>query len=490
MPDSFLNGIQTPGPWVDKETPAPICAPSCTFGGCYRCQDAPGKGSIKGTVYDVLFRQVVPGARVSLMYKGVKVNEAFTDQNGKFVLESLNNHLGCDVYRIVVDMYQDNVCTGPSHPGVSCASGKTPPWTYPYNMDEGIQGGYIPYTSGVFSVAAGAPNYYKGLVFNMDIIDPDSVVIDLYPKSEPGKAYATINWLGANDNGLTFHAVLPKKSAFTAKEKDIQKCTYGAPATVDNTLYGCSRDVTWQTPGSWDIDNSLPYTHLICLHNPGEKTFGASDDKYNDCPVEGTDACKKSGRSDADCGLSVGKECSKTGKWESCFNERSGPLTIWMNYAALAGLGENIGLYYGGFTNEGSTDITSMLKGKSKYKATVVIGNDVSEFTLPQEAAAGTYWHLGDINQDSGTFIKANAMVGSDSQGMPPTIKGGRINELDRPAPGLSCYDWLYQCNNSDQCIDDKTKLPISRYGCGKGCSAGSKCLPWTPFDAFEKYNW
>jgi hypothetical protein len=161
----------------------PSCAASCSFAGCGKCSDAAGTGVIKGYVYDAVYQQVVPNARVSLMSKGVKVDEVFTDENGYFTFGILNDRPECNTYRLVIDMYQNNPCTDqPVSDGVNCRKDVNAPYTYPETIDEGQLGGYFPFTSETFSVQT------FDQVFSATELEPAHV--NIFPRPASGAAGA------------------------------------------------------------------------------------------------------------------------------------------------------------------------------------------------------------------------------------------------------------------------------------------------------------
>ncbi|MEN9557812.1 MAG: hypothetical protein RL141_181, partial [Candidatus Parcubacteria bacterium] len=88
------------------------CTPTCELTGCARCGAQPGEGSIRAVVFDTLFQQPVPGAAVTLLYRGLSTNRVeVTDENGAFQFTELDDHGGCDQYEIVVEAYGDNTLT-------------------------------------------------------------------------------------------------------------------------------------------------------------------------------------------------------------------------------------------------------------------------------------------------------------------------------------------------------------------------------------------
>lgn len=94
------------------------CSESCGFSGCMYCGDRPDvipageeayyQGRIEGMLYDTLFQQPVPGARVALFYRGLQVALTQSGDDGYFEFTGLDRHTGCGQYRLAVDSYSDN----------------------------------------------------------------------------------------------------------------------------------------------------------------------------------------------------------------------------------------------------------------------------------------------------------------------------------------------------------------------------------------------
>lgn len=106
------------------------CNSTCTFGGCAYCGSETGSGIVEGLLKDSLYQQPVPNARVTLFYKGLQVAQTTSDGSGYFALQELDTHAGCNQYKLVVDMYKDNLLTE--------------------NFDESKRGGYLPVKVGPF----------------------------------------------------------------------------------------------------------------------------------------------------------------------------------------------------------------------------------------------------------------------------------------------------------------------------------------------------
>jgi hypothetical protein len=338
------------------------CAPTCQFAGCGRCSDAIGDGKLRGYVYDTLFQQVVPNARVTLLHKGVKVEEKYTSGDGYFEFTSVNNRPECTQYRLAVDMYQDNPCTG-QNPGASCRKGLVAEFPKGVEVDEGDLGGYFPYETQAF-----APTEFDKL-FGGTAQEPAH--INLFPRPKKGMAYVSMLWSGGAASGR-LHTVLPKKYAYTAGlglDNLAELCAesgYDARlATMANGQTAvCARDVNWRSEGTRNPEAEAPFARLYCIHRAGEKTGGSSYSWYNGCPIEGTDACMQNCTQGAACkdlcGLgskniepagypNAGKAvCSPDPAWENCFFVQYPPITSYVNIAQMSDAGEPVRFVFNG----------------------------------------------------------------------------------------------------------------------------------------------
>ncbi len=450
----------------DSNAQKPMCGLSCAFSGCGKCSDSSGTGVIKGYVYDAVYQQVVPNARVSLMSKGVKVDEVYTNEDGYFTFGILNNRAECNTYRLVIDMYQNNPCTdAPNSGGVNCRAGVNAPFTYPITIDEGQLGGYFPFTSETFSV-----NTFDQ-IFNANQNEPAHV--NIFPRPAYGDAYTAVLWKnGKNPSFFQLHTILPKKYAFSLPYDDPGQngyCSFSSdPNAVcppdkksklcnyDNRPDGfaaCARDVNPRAIGYWNR-NTAPYTRMICIHHPGDRSYGwnydaASGGSINDCPVEGTNACnsnclaenKKTAQQCKDfCGLGVNtlgqsnlfltgpkagqSNCSADPSWESCYGINGPPITTLVNYKQFAV--NNPSNEPVRFVWQGTGDAASSLaaNGGKVYLATADLLTEVS----PISAGAGAL-HIADLSPTTGIFTVINQNKGADMH-----------------AQGEACYNWTYQC--------------------------------------------
>lgn len=446
----------------------PSCAASCSFAGCGKCSDAAGTGVIKGYVYDAVYQQVVPNARVSLMSKGVKVDEVFTDENGYFTFGILNDRPECNTYRLVIDMYQNNPCTDqPVSGGVNCRKDVNAPYTYPETIDEGQLGGYFPFTSETFSVQT------FDQVFSATELEPAHV--NIFPRPAFGDAYAAVLWKGGkNPSFFQLHTILPKAYAFSVPYDEPgqgKHCAFGSDpnaictgsgkesklCTYDNRPDGfaaCSRDINPRSIGYWNRD-VVPYARLICIHHPGDRSYGWNYDaavggSINDCPVEGTTDCLSKCTQKGDktaqqckdfCGLgtnSLGQSnlfltganagqsnCNAEAAWESCYGINGPPITSLVNYKQFA---VNAGGEPVRFVWQGTGSAGSSLAEKSGkvYLATSDLLTEISTVASGLGAV-----HLADLNPTTGIFSVVNQSKGADMH-----------------SQGQACYNYTYQCSS------------------------------------------
>ncbi|MFH1838679.1 MAG: hypothetical protein ABH820_00075, partial [Patescibacteria group bacterium] len=224
-----------------KDPEIVTCNKSCTFNGCGRCSDEAGLGVIEGQIVDAVYNQVVPFARVSLFYKGVLVKQVATDGDGKYKLTGLNDRAECSQYKLVIDKYNDNPCTGKDN-RPSCGGAFYPKWAVQVEVDEGKRGGYWPHTTPLFSVSN----------FNEKTSQQKDGRIFIFPRPGVGEAYYSVFWKvpwktpGMDPNNLDLqaiwggnanHLVLP--TGYTvANVNDINYCNSGV-----NVGKGCSSRV-------------------------------------------------------------------------------------------------------------------------------------------------------------------------------------------------------------------------------------------------------
>jgi hypothetical protein len=94
-------GIGGPTRVVDNIT----CNSGCTYSECMKCSDATGNGTISGQIFDAVYSFApVPGARVTLYSRGIRVKDAIADKDGKYKFEGIVTNAACSNYKIVVDL--------------------------------------------------------------------------------------------------------------------------------------------------------------------------------------------------------------------------------------------------------------------------------------------------------------------------------------------------------------------------------------------------
>ncbi|MFH1620790.1 MAG: IPT/TIG domain-containing protein [Patescibacteria group bacterium] len=478
------------------------CTPSCGFGNCARCSDEPGTGTIEGRVLDAIYQRAVPGARVSLLYKGTKVDEAFADQNGYFKFTTLNTNSACNSYRMVVDYYQDNVCTNLEHDGYDCCETDncTPPLYSPRGIDEGQTGGYIPYTSDTFS----HESYMANAPADIKIVD-----ISLMPRPAPGSAYLYIGWDYASGfrEMWQIHTILPlwpdsntvlnqgfvvplKGHKSTSWEGEIiGKCDYFQRPAGNRE---CARDITWKSMGLWDIEQ-FPNAKNICLRRFGDVSTSQWAGKLIDaCPFEGPQAClallPKNIELGEDykwdmlkcmltepespgyeichrCGADAShyengeNQCQKNVSWEDCIDITYPPVLSMVNYNAMSLFG---GVIEFDFAKNGKGNNHTDLYQRN-FKATVVSSDKsgnvvVKNFIPPPGVGHGYVWRIAQINATTGDIFGINEYVGTADdvkkvqQNENLTDKKESASsavENAKPVPGMACYRHEFQCTGS-----------------------------------------
>jgi len=311
----------SPGMTMSK----PTCGTSCKPEGCGRCSEEQGDGKIHGYVLDRMWLQAAPGARVTLQYSGINVDQVMTDQNGRFEFDNLSTREECGKYRLVIDKNDDNICTSIiKRPADGCLQDIAPDYTLMNlnEIDEGKNGGYWPLTTDEFSVDSFPWQEMMGMIY-------------INPRPAKGEAYVTYGrptWIDnqgwqnikeCKDSACVFanlsfalpwsplwapHVVWPTNQArFAASfnktplysglsgsplnnnQTAYQMCTnYAARGTdqtsADKTYKGfvCARDYNWENQGSMDMLNP-PYTGVVCPHLKWDFVGG--------CPAQGSAAC-------------------------------------------------------------------------------------------------------------------------------------------------------------------------------------------------------
>lgn len=239
------------------------CNSSCGFTGCLRCTEVTGDGVIEATVYDAVYSFLpVPNARVTLYSRGIRVSETYTGPTGYFRFTNLNRNPVCGQYRIIVDYYQDNVCTGEGNR--SGAEGTADPvfcggtrWNLPDNPNEGTNGGYWPFESNSFSQTN----------FRSVGIENSLGKIFLAPRVGEGETLVVHTWNGRLPSYIDAHLVVPEQQKFrTIGGGSLGSAPYTFP-TYEQCAPAetCGRDVRYgSTQGNPDM-NVFPHANLFCF---------------------------------------------------------------------------------------------------------------------------------------------------------------------------------------------------------------------------------
>ncbi len=250
-----------------RPSPAPregiTCNSSCGFSGCLRCTEVTGDGVIEATVYDAVYStQPVINARVTLYSRGIRVSETFTSPTGHFRFANLNRNPVCGQYRIIVDYYLDNVCTGEGNRGG--APGTSDPifcggtrWVLPDNPDESINGGYWPYESNSFSYNT----------FLSTGIENSTGKIFLAPRVGEGETLVVHTWNGRLPSYIDAHLVLPEQQKFeTSGSESLGSAPY-TYRTYEQCAAGetCPRVIFYGgAQGNPDM-SVFPHANLFCF---------------------------------------------------------------------------------------------------------------------------------------------------------------------------------------------------------------------------------
>ncbi|MCE9586622.1 IPT/TIG domain-containing protein [Candidatus Uhrbacteria bacterium] len=218
------------------------CNSGCGFTGCARCGEEEGDGVISAQVLDAIYsNQPVPNARVTLYSRGIRVGETYTASDGTFTFSSINRVSACSQYRIVVDFYQDNPCTGNTgRPSPGCNGQVWPAGLAAPN--EASNGGYWPFESQTF----GYNNF-----LSRGINDTGGNIF-LAPRVARDETLVIATWNGTLPPG-----------AYTDAHITL------APAVRPPS------DVYWGGPGNQDIDGTAPHAYLACFHPDGSVGCGS-----------------------------------------------------------------------------------------------------------------------------------------------------------------------------------------------------------------------
>jgi cysteine-rich repeat protein len=211
---------------------AVMCTPQCGFTGCARCAET-GTGVLTGQVMDaVYFTTSTPGARVTLKNNGNRIGEVFTDQEGRFRFEHLNNNPSCGNYQVIVESSTDNPHTPP---------------------DESKNSGYWPYES----VGTNLDNFPSIGIQNLD------GKIFLIPRVGVGETLAIFTWNGSLSGYIDAHLALPQSMTYQGGQPQPNPWAACSPP-VETDM--CTRDISWESrQGDVNVD-SVPHAHLYCFH--------------------------------------------------------------------------------------------------------------------------------------------------------------------------------------------------------------------------------
>jgi hypothetical protein len=233
---------------------------------------------ISGQVFDAIYySQPVPNARVSLYNRGVLVDQTFASVSGTFAFSELASNSACVNYRLIIDSYVDNPCTGGTNSAyqsenpTGCNSATWQSY-YPNLADESEYGGYWPYESKSFSVGS----------FRTTGIENSSGRIFLAPRVGPGETLVVNTFNGGSV--VDAHLVLPPALAF-------RRTGDGSNASIrsDDTWEFCSpsdttcrKTLNWQ--GGWGRSdlNEIPHGSLYCINTAAGRP--PDDCMYFDTP--------------------------------------------------------------------------------------------------------------------------------------------------------------------------------------------------------------
>ena len=317
-----LYGIKNGFRMVSDANAKPACSTDCKPAGCGRCSDEIGDGKIFGYVMDRIWLQPVPSARVTLQYRGINIDQIMTDINGRFEFKNLSTRGDCDQFRLVIDKYDNNICTelANNRPADGCLSDIATPFNRA--IDEGKNGGYWSYTTENFSVESFPYKEMMGMIY-------------IYPRPAKGEGYVTYGrpqlftneaWQRVKDcknsgdelcliNNVSIslswskfwepHIVWPVNQArlhpwsgsgvVSYSESKIgtfgyDLCTYNQRGTANQhsmdpgRMMSCARDYNWMNQGDLNL-SAPPYAAMAC------PSLMWDFDRTSGCPLVGTKLC-------------------------------------------------------------------------------------------------------------------------------------------------------------------------------------------------------
>ena len=253
------------------------CSTTCGYTGCHRCQDDAGTGEIRGNVRDAVYsNQPVPNARVSLYLRGIRLTETFTNGDGRFTLSGLNTRVECSQYRIVVDSYTDNPCTGPASPTrPSCAAQA---WPARPAENEGTNGGYWPFESDVFTITNFLSNGIhdrNGNIFLAPRVGPgETLVIHTWDGNLGGRYLDAHLWLPMTmkygiEYGRYLACAQNGRCASADNTRSLDRdCNTAADCGAGNRCNACVHDIEFTRQGMSDM-SVVPHSYLYCIAEDG-----------------------------------------------------------------------------------------------------------------------------------------------------------------------------------------------------------------------------
>lgn len=277
------------------------CGTSCGFTGCKRCSEGGGTGNITGKVMDAVnYLFPVPAARVTLFSRGVRVSETYTNGDGDFSFDNIVTNPNCGSYRIVVDSYIDNPCTGDDSDRPSCrdtgllgsiwvygrelTGGSPVPWpsTRPA-PDEGANGGYWPYESGTFSYETyeteGLRNKGDRRIFLLPRVPRnETLVLTTFSGSRSFGSYLLLPLENSFRQKDSFTAAYISAEGLQMDQYEYDLCTTYPHLLMPEIGYGlpdgeapshCVRSVYWGLQGNRDL-SQVPYAQMVCQRRQGD----------------------------------------------------------------------------------------------------------------------------------------------------------------------------------------------------------------------------
>ncbi|MFO0764543.1 MAG: hypothetical protein U0487_00650 [Patescibacteria group bacterium] len=239
------------------------CNSSCQYSGCLKCSDAVGTGTISGQVMDAVYSYApVPNARVTLYSRGIRLREVLADKDGKFTFDKMVTDASCSSYKIVVDFYKDNLCTGTKNRPANGCDGASWFDGFP-EVDEGADGGYWPYESKSFSAS----------VFRTDGVQNTEGKIFLIPRVKEGETLVVHTWKGSYQYHDA-HLVVPSQMKFTKVANSTSKLDSAPYKFFDYKICAanesCGRDIHWSADYQGNPDmTKAPYANLYCFTKSG-----------------------------------------------------------------------------------------------------------------------------------------------------------------------------------------------------------------------------